>query len=290
MPLGAVATAQDTKPATSQPAAAKAPTVKIIDAGTGAKQILRFTPAEGLEEVMTMTMDMAMAIDLPAGMGSQDQKMPTMKMTIANTVESVDENGDIHYAFEYRGAEVVDTPGVDPMVLGQMRQAMAAMEGTTGSGVVTSRGVSKSFTQDLDPELAQMMNMGGEFNQYLTLLPEEAMGVGAIWEVHTDMDQQGLKLTQIARYTVISMDGDMVKLKTEITQTAAAQKFAPAGSPMEMDLQSMNSTGVGESSMSLKRMMPMIATSETNTIMKMSMGEGMDMAMEIDMKMNMTSK
>ena len=57
-----------------------------------------------------------------------------------------------------------------------------------------------------------------------------------------------------------------------------------------MNLVSMNTEAVGESSMSMKSMMPITGTSDRATHMKKSTGEDMDMTTDITIKVNLSTK
>ena len=58
------------------------------------------------------------------------------------------------------------------------------------------------------------------FIQLVTPLPEEAVGVGAKWEVKAPVQSHSIKIDQTANYELVSVEGEQLKTKSTSTQRA----------------------------------------------------------------------
>jgi hypothetical protein len=277
------------------PAWAAEPVVKLISAGTGAKSELRVKPKAGSTEIFELIMNMKMAMDM-GGMTQAPQTVPPIAMVMKANVKSVDANGDIHYDYELTESQVRGTGG-DPLVVGPVDAELKKMVGTKGSAVVTSRGFTKSSTLVPPPGVPadQFANMQKGMQHASAPFPVEPVGVGAKWEVTTQVADGGLELTQIVTYTLKERTSDAVVLETVLVQNAAPQAITPAGMPpgASAALESFVSNGTGTTSLHLGHLFP--TTGKLDHSMKTRMqisaqGQEMNMGMGLDLGLEMTRK
>jgi hypothetical protein len=266
----------------SRATATSGPEIKVIEAGSGPKQTLRFTAQKGLKKVMVMAMDMGMTIDV--GGSPRDQQVPTMKMTMDLTVTDVAANGDIRYEFKLRDPEVVDDPS-NPSV-GAVKQALAGMSGLSGSAVVTNRGFAKQVEVNVPPgatpQVAQFVDsLKQSMGQISAPLPEEPVGVGAKWETTQKLEQNGLKLQQVATNELTHLDGNTITFDVAIKQTAAPQKIVKDG--VTVDLQSYSGSGTGRTTIDLTQLVPKAGHVAMKSDMQMVAG-GQQLGMGLDLK------
>jgi hypothetical protein len=175
------------------PAAGEPPVVTMLSAGAAPRTALRYALETGQSSTMEMGMLMSMAMEM-GGMAAPEVQMPLMKFTATLEVTEVAANGDISYRVKFSGNTVEDTPGVDPSIIAAMRGQNLDLTGVESLGTVTSRGLTKSVTFDLDkvsnPQLKQTLGSMSSTIESLSIpLPEEAVGVGARWEVRQRKDQ-----------------------------------------------------------------------------------------------------
>ncbi|MDH3681621.1 MAG: hypothetical protein OEV40_16925, partial [Acidimicrobiia bacterium] len=78
----------------------------------------------------------------------------------------------------------------------------------------------------LDPTLASTMEQMITNSQFAHPLPEEAVGVGARWEIIQLLPVNGLDVEQITSYEVVAIDGSVVEL------AATTEQIVPVGSEM----------------------------------------------------------
>jgi hypothetical protein len=264
---GLAAQPAETRPAQTPPAAtqpevtvpeapASRPVVTLLEAGAGPHQPLRFAPTVGVIQVIEMTVGIEMEQSL-GGQAMPSQKAPSMQYTMETVINAADEAGDISYQFEYKNADIVDEPGGNP-----------AIEGLRGKGIMTDRGFNKLIRfdrpADMDALLLQQVGeMERSMEQLVSPFPVEPVGVGAVWKVESSIQQQGMLISQTAVVKVLAADGNRVEVRTEVTQTADAQKLEAPGMP-PMKLKSYRAEGTTTTVLRLDRLFP--GTSKTNLI------------------------
>lgn len=276
-------------------AAADEMKIKLLDAGTGEKIELRAKPKKGSSEQLEMVMGIDMAMDM-GGMGQMPQTLP--KMTMVMKADVTDVKGDeIFYTFELTDARV-SGEGVDPMMVAVMEPELKKMIGTKGTVVVNNRGVTQSAKIHAPEgtsteEMAQFDNMQKSMNHASAPFPVEPVGVGAKWEVTTDMKENGIAMRQVITYTVKSIQGNVVTLDTALVQQADAQKLSPEGMPpgAEATLDSLASTGTGNTVIDLTHLFPNNGSlaHDMNTRMTIN-AQGQQMSMGMKMKLDLQMK
>jgi len=240
-------------------------------------------------------LDMVMAMSMNMDMGGMQMpmSMPAMKLSADVAVTGVAPNGDMTYSLEFSDM-TIDGTGADPNVVAAMQGAMPSMKGLKGTAVVTARGVQKSVNLDMstvNPALQQTMQAMTSSLENMSLpFPEEAVGVGAKWEVKQAVANGGMKTFQKITVELTAVDGNSVTLALKTEQTAPPQPVnnpqMPAGATMS--LVSLSGTGTGTMKIKLDSLVP---TSEmnakTSTVMDMTMS-GQSQRMSMDMTMKVT--
>jgi hypothetical protein len=288
-------------PVSSPAAAVKTPAespVKLLDAGSEPRTVLRLHPAVGDKQTMTMTMKMAMT------MSAGDKPMPAMEipamvMTMDVEVKDISTNGEITYGMVFSDATVADDTNTMPAIAAAMKSSLDTIRGMTGTGQLSDHGMLKGLEMKLpagaDPQMSQTMGqMKESFSSSSLPLPEEAVGPGAKWEYKTKLKSQGMTIDQTATYELVSVDGDRLTLRITITQSAAGQKIQNPTMPgLAVDLNKMTGAGTGDSTLDLGHIMPVSATiaEDMETIMGVNVGQQKQtMDMKMNMKVSMESK
>jgi hypothetical protein len=286
------------------PPAAKPPTVtegetsttqiRLLEPGAEPRTVLRLHPKPGDKQTLDLTLKMAMETKV-GEMETPAMKLPVIKMSLEATVKSVADNGDITYEMVMGDLGVVEEPGAAPMVAEAIKTAFSGVKGMSGSGTISSRGFSKGFEfkepSDSNPQARQIVDqMKGAFNELSVVLPEEAVGIGAKWEVKLPLKTQGMSIDQTASYEVVSLEGENFKTKSTIVQQAANQKIQnPAMPGIKLDLTKMTGKGTSERTFDLAKLLPTAGTGKvhTDTAMAMNMGgqkQAMTMKMDMDVQ------
>ncbi|HLP76811.1 MAG TPA: DUF6263 family protein, partial [Candidatus Paceibacterota bacterium] len=190
-------------------------------------------------------------------------------------------------------------PNVMPQVAEAMKKALGGVKGLAYSGVVSSRGISKSvevnLPADMDPQMRQQMEQMKEImGNSIIPLPAEAVGPGAKWEVKMPIKSQGMTLNQTMTYQLVSVDAGQLSIATTVSQAAANQKIQnPTMPALKVDLIKMTGTGTGNSSYSLTKLMPVKSSANAHIDMTMGMNIGAQkqaMNMKMDMDIQIESK
>ncbi|MHC4080620.1 MAG: hypothetical protein ACYS15_01190 [Planctomycetota bacterium] len=272
----------ETQPAATQPAEStpalptERPVVTLLEAGEGPHRLLRFRPKVGVTQVIEMTVRLEMENSL-GGQAMPSQKLPAMQYSMETVVNAAEEAGDISYEFEYKTANVVDEPGVNPFAAGALRNALKAIEGLRGKGIMTDRGFNKLIRfdrpPDMDPMLQQQLaEMERSMEQLVSPFPAEPVGVGAVWKVESAIRQQGMLISQTSTVTVLAGGGDRVEVRTELTQTADPQPLEVPGAP-PMQLKSHKAEGATTTVLRLDRLFPETSTTNLTNDTTIMMGQ-----------------
>lgn len=281
---------------TTAPMAGEPPTVTLVDAGAEPREPLRLKLAAGQSQAMTMTMKMAMEMQL-AGSKIPKVSSPPMQMTMALAVKEVTAEGDIRSDFTLDKIEVLEDKDAPPEMVTQLKALLGTMQKLSGSSTVTPRGIVKAadfnLPADLNPMLRQQMDgMRQQVHQLSVPFPEEALGIGAKWTVTQHLEQNGMKLTQVATWELKERSGTVVKLASGVTQSAEPQDMNPPGmqAGAKARLESLTSSGQGQTEVDLAKLAPIKGsmdlslafsmTTETNG-MKMPVSMNMDLNTEI---------
>jgi hypothetical protein len=253
--------------------------VKLLEAGAEPRKVLRLHPKPGDKQSLTLTMKIAM--DLQAGQTpSQSMKMPTIRMSRETTVRSVSPNGDILYDVTMGDFEVGQEADANPQIAQAMKAAFSGFKGLSGSATMSDRGVGKGTEMKTpagsDPQLGQLVDqMRDAFARSSVLLPEEAVGPGARWEVKMPLKSQGMTIDQATAYQLVSIEGDLLTVKDTVEHHASNQKIqSPAMPGLVLDLTKMVGKGSDEMALDLTQLMPRERTSTLveETVMEMNVG------------------
>jgi hypothetical protein len=284
----------DGKPKAVSPATSP---VKLLDAGSEPKKVLRLHPAVGDKQSVTMTLKMDMAMNM-AGNSMPAMNLPAMVMTMDSEVKDVS-GGDISYTLVFSDADIVSDTNTMAVAATAMKAALAGLRGLTGTAKMSDRGVVKSIDLKVPPEAGAQLGqtisqMKDSFSSSSSPLPEEAVGVGAKWEYRTKIKSQGMTMDQAMTFELASMDGDTLNLQTTIAQNAANQKIEnPAMPGVKVDLTKLTGTGSGTTSLDLNHLLPQTASIDESTDTQMSVNvaqKKQDMDMTMRMKLDIQAK
>jgi len=275
-------------------ASGSARSVKLLDAGAEPRKELRLHPAPDTKQTLTMTLKMA--ADTKMGQAAAPaMKLPALKMVLDADVKKVADNGTITYALVLSDLEVSETAGTAPEVARAMKAAFAGVKGMTGTGTVSSQGISEGFDVKAaaasNPQTAQFSGQLKElFGQLVAPLPEESVGVGARWEVKGKIKSQGMTVDQTATYELVSLEDERISVKSATVQQASAQQIQnPAMPNMKVGLTKLTGKTTMDRTIDLAQVLPVTGTakSHTETDMSMNMGnqkQAMTMKMDVEMQ------
>ena len=285
---------QPSRPAASPPGTQ----VRVLTAGAEPRQALRFRAADGDLQAVDITVSMSMGMTAPGAPGDM-MKMPGMKMAVAVLPTTVSADGDINYEVLVEDVGVADEPGSMPEVVEAMKASLRGMTGLVIVCTMSDRGANKKAEARIPPgadaetreSIQQLQEL---FSNMEFLLPEEAVGPGARWEVKQKIRTQGMTIDQTATHELVSIEGDVVTAKSVIGQHAANQKISnPVTPQIQAHLTRLTGKGSGTLKIDLTRILPSQGAAEDHTEMNIVMdagGQRQAMIMKTDVNIRLESK
>jgi len=291
--LAPIGLAQDGE-ANQDPESERAPSraVELISEGEAPRRALRYDIEAEHTGAMLLTSNFNMRI-MVNGQDQSPQPIPGQRMRMSLRAVDVERDGDVRYRAVIDNAEAA--PGdFPPQMMEIITNALEPLEGTTIQGLMSARGLPVNISVEA-PENAQpqAMQMLSDVEQIATQIgspfPTEPVGVGARWRTAQTIAIGAFDIMQTTRYEVLSMDGDIVRLKVDVQQTADDQPIEAPGLPPEAEarLVSYAGTGQGESVVDLTGMAPIESFSET--VSTWTVAVAMDQAEQsLDYRMTMS--
>ncbi|HIK33794.1 MAG TPA: hypothetical protein IGS17_04665 [Oscillatoriales cyanobacterium M59_W2019_021] len=230
---------------------------------------------------------MMMNVTMSAGGQVVPFDAPASILTFESEITQVDDNGDIHFQMSCTDAEVGDSTNAPPEVRQVLEAQMQNLVGLGGTMVMDSRGNVKesnfSLPETADPTMREHFDrVSQSIDRLSTPFPEEAVGMGARWQIDHALKVNGIELTQTAIYELVSLDNNVATLNMTVEQQAPPQQLESPGLPpgATVTLNSMQARGEGQVTIRLDRLMPEIGTMSLQSNTDMSIvPEGMAQAM-----------
>ena len=264
---------------------------KLLEAGAEPRKVLRLRPKPGDKQ----TLGMALKVVMDVKMGDTElpkMKMPAAMLTLDTTVKTVSPEGEITYDLVVSDASVAEDAEVMPQIAEAMKSAFASIKGSTGTGTMSDRGLSKGTELSAPGGAAAQVNRAMEqvrdaLATLATALPEEAVGPGAKWDVNMPLKSQGMTSDVSASYELVSSEGERFTTKSTISQSAANQKIdSPVAPGMKLDVTKMTGTGGGEITLDVSKLLPVGGTLKRHSDYQMSVDMG-GQKQAVNMKMDL---
>jgi len=192
------------------PAPISPPDLDLVSAGNEPRRVLRYKAPKDTRT----THEVSIAVELTAGeMGGP---MPTMVLTMSYVVSAVMPNGQMVLDAKIENVKALDVAGGKvpaQAVSGQLEQ----LKGLAINAVLSPNGritgsTLKPGDKPLAPELEQQAkSLVASFESTMMALPDEPVGVGAVWRNSRTIEQNGLKLKAINSVTLEKVEGDVIE-------------------------------------------------------------------------------
>ena len=298
----APATAQSAP--TVQPAAAttNSPKLELIDAGAEPRRELKFRPAANSRQTITLTMGMSMQM-MMGETPLPKTPLPKMVLKIDAIVKQVDPSGDIHCSFTYSDVRAIAAPDTPPEMLAAIQKNLNSLKDIKMELVTSSTGQIRSknliLPKNIDPVLKQTLSQfDRSIEQLSTQLPDGKLGLGAKWRNQSALTVGGIQIDRSLTYEIVKIDATGMTIKTIIAQSSPPQDLplpAGAGKDLKAKLNSMTSTGEGESVMMFDALLPIagksVSTTDSQTTVQMSPGDPpTNISSKISIDLNISSK
>jgi hypothetical protein len=281
------------KSATTSDAPGSHTRIVVHDAGAKPREQLRFALAEGSSQHATMTLQMGMAMTVN-GRTAPTTKVPPMQMGMAVAIPEVAENGDVTGTFRYDNLKVLGKGAIAD----QMEAGLAPLAKVTGTIRTTNTGKlidsDLDIPGDLNPTLKALMeSMKEQLGNMMVPMPDEPVGVGATWTVHTESAIGGIKAEIEYSYTLVEHTGNRVVLSASYVQSVQEQDAdlptMPAGATTHVYASKV--TGFGRTVLDLTDLFPVESSVETLGPVHMLVtqdGEKTDLVQRMHIKMKLS--
>ena len=253
---------QTQKQATKTPRA-KIPQLEVISTGTGNKEKLRFISKVGTKQTINVTLnkDTLMSIGefkMPRA------KLPAYLLQLDSTVTKVDSNGDIHYDIEYSDVKIQGDAQTKPQLIKVISQQIGQLENFKGSAIIDNQGRTKKINyiipETVDVNIKFLVEqLSNSLQQLSSPVPEEAVGIGAKWQVSSDTSINGINLRQTTTYELVNVKDSVATLNVNLQQKETSpQVIDYPGLPLDgiLTLQSFKAKAKGKVTIELDKVMP----------------------------------
>ncbi len=263
--LGALALSLALLPATpASPARAQSSVtqVSLETAGTGRREVLRYSYIEGATQAITMDMGMEMRVP---GMPATPPVRMQADMEMGPVARS---GGNFRIPYRYTGMRVAPGSTLPPEAVRAMNTQLGHLAGVTGSITLDTRGrvlgSSVNTPPTLPPQLAQQLeSMSNQVGQMAPPMPEEPVGVGARWSAVSTVRASGVSIQQTATMELVERSGDRVRIRSSIVQRlAGGPQRVPGPAGVTVRITSIQTTGTAE----LRMRMSSLAIRSTGTV------------------------
>ena len=262
--------------------AIKAPDLALVSAGGEPRKALRYQVPKGTKR------DLELAIDIAATAGDTGGQMPTIVLTLSIVVEDVGPHGmKLRSTVVDATARDRDDSRVDPKALTGTLDLMKGVVLTTTmapSGRLSDTTIALGDKPLSGRDKAQLATLTTSFDQLMMTLPDEPVGIGAMWRNSRPLEQNGMKLTAVNTVQLTAITGDAISYEIG-TEVHGDDQVIKQGD-VSLDIKDVTGTGGGKGTIDLRTLAVTTALdSEFRSLMKApDEGAGMPMRMTISTK------
>ena len=215
-----------------------APTVKLVKPGKAPRQVLRMSFTAGDKH--------SAVIDWQSSTVHGDSGAPEnagLRYELGYDVSDVAPSGDAHVEVTYRKIEFA---AAEPDSK-ELNAKIAQLANTTAHATITTRGRVQDFelAPGVPAPLQEVFELGA-LRPIAESLPEEPVGVGAVWEVGRELTAGDVTFTMTTVYEVKAIAGSRVTLKIVENQNGSGGRSASG----------MQATGKAEAVIDLRGAVP----------------------------------
>jgi hypothetical protein len=234
--------------------------VTLLAPGAEPRRVLRYRPVPGSVEmiVIDITTTESKKIDERDPI---ETSHPRLLLGLRLEVADVTPNGDTCFVWECAELSLEAAEGTHPAIWKALRSVAKRIQGTSGSGRQSARGIHVELSHDTplpnEPELQSLIASITEILEQLsTPIPEEPVGVGARWEVSYARNREGIRLTQTVTFELESLDENEARLRIYVAVAGLHQPIEHFEVPAKAiaRLKSGHGDGEGEIVIDLDRL------------------------------------
>jgi len=227
------------------------PDLELVSAGNEPRQLLRYRAPAGTVQKL----DVTIAIELTAGeMGGP---MPTLLLQMSYVVEAVFPTGQMALKATIDNVAAIDTPDskVPAAALAgplETLKGLAIRSVLAPNGRLTGSNLDRG-TKTLAPELEQQVSsLVASFESTMMALPDEPVGVGAVWRNSRPVEQNGLKLKAVNSVSLTAIKGDVIEYSVDTDIHGQDQSIKQG--EVTIEVKDLVGNGGGKGSVDLRKL------------------------------------
>ncbi len=250
------------------------PTIEVIDEGAEPRIELRYQIGDGVYNArMSQSQSLSQSID-----GQLVTEFTDLETFFEIEITSLAVDAGFEFTSLY--TDIGMGEGTDPTIVAQ---SMAQLELLIGSafrttiddqGYVLDQAYLPPASATDGDALGEMMEAIAGQNQFANALPSAAMGVGGSWKQTQELSLNGIAFVQETIYTITAIDGTIVTMTANGSQTVPLGPVAFPGVPdsVEVTVETWDITTVGEIIADLTKPWPSSTATVSGT--QIFVGEG----------------
>lgn len=236
--------------------------VRLLKSGSQPRQVLRLQSIPRTKQTATATLDLNVDFSVD-GQKNPQIDIPTATMDIEALVTKVEDNGDFHGEFVYTNTDVIPNSDTKPEDLEEMRSFVKKIAGSKTTFVTDDRGnvrkINNDISENLDAAIRQFLEKAlNSVKEIPSILPQEAVGIGAQWQVINNITVNGINLRKVTTYELVDRTKDTVTLAANAEQTWDFSNMDMPKIPfgIEVEIISIDEKSSDKTQMELNQILP----------------------------------
>lgn len=228
-----VATAKAPAPASPpQPIFARPPVVTLLSAGAEPRWHLGYRIAGHSAQTSAFRTTYQLEVASP-GIPTGPLILPALSATVI-TRASATGHGPVPVHMDIADLSALPRPGATFAVIDATNHDLALLAGTTIDATADERGLHQTMAPAISMALSHGVRhlVARARRQIAGLsipLPRKKVGIGARWQVTTEVVEAGVRMVQRATYELLARTGDGLTVHAIITRSAPPQTVAVSG-------------------------------------------------------------
>ena len=230
-------------------------TVKLVSAGKGKREAIRYAVKEGSKQSVELS------LDFTGKQNSEESTVPTIVLAADAETKAV-KDGTAEYTMTVTSTDARSNPGSEQIPLDKFRQVLGVLVGLQIGGTLGANGTAGDVTLHMDhppARIEQALELIRVTLPRVPTLPTEPVGVGAKWQATTNTKvADRLDVTQVTDYEVVAHKGTTWTIKGTTKVAGQDQNVETA------KVSDISGTGTTEATIDSSRLYPTVkSTLET---------------------------
>ncbi|MEV8192371.1 hypothetical protein AB0P13_09540 [Rhodococcus pyridinivorans] len=227
-------------------------TTTVLDPGAEPRSVVRLVPEAGVQQSVVLT-TRSEVFQRVGDDPQQDFSTPELTLPLSATVERAVSGED--------PSTVVDiTVGSATSPDETLGSALSDAEGSGAGLTIGPTGAISALRLEPAPDAANIARSAIEQAFYqavyrIVSFPDEAVGVGAVWEIHQQVMSAGITLDQVGTATLVEREDDRITVDVRVEQTPRESTWVLPNGQGRLDIEQY--TMAGEGSMTIDASLPL---------------------------------